>query len=70
MTFIFDTKMGYRNNLFYFYFSLDYLVQNYLEDPSHNDFTEIEGDTDSLIQLRKELIDLVSICFLAYPRWL
>jgi voltage-dependent calcium channel alpha-2/delta-1/voltage-dependent calcium channel alpha-2/delta-2 len=36
------------NGFLIFHPSLDYLVQNYLEDPSHNDFTEIEGDTDSL----------------------
>ena len=72
LTLIFHTKMGYHISLIliFFYFSLDYLVQNYLEDPSHNDFTEIEGDTDSLIQLRKELIDLVSMCVLVHPRLL
>jgi hypothetical protein len=42
-------------------FSLSYLVLNYLEDPQHNDFTEIEGDSEPLIELRKELIDLVRI---------
>ena len=48
------------NDVFHI-FSLSYLVLNYLEDPQHNDFTEIEGDSEPLLELRKELIDLVSI---------
>lgn len=41
-------------------FSLWYIVQNYLEDPAHNDFTEIEGNSELLLKLREELIDMVS----------
>ena len=49
--------------IFYFRYtfsSLSYRSLNYLEDPHHNDFNEMEGDSEQLIQLRKELIDLVS----------
>ena len=33
-------------------------MENYLEDPAHNDFADIEGDTQPLAQVRKEMIDL------------
>ena len=32
------------------------MVENYLDDPAHNDFTEIEGDSPELLELRKEMI--------------
>ena len=40
------------------------MIQNYLEDPAHNDFTEIQGDTAQLLELRKEMIDMVNYNYL------
>ena len=44
-------------------FSLWYMVENYLDDPAHNDFTEVEGDSPELLALRKDMIDMVCCIF-------
>ena len=44
-------------------FSLWYMVENYLDDPAHNDFTEVEGDSPELLELRKDMIDMVCCIF-------
>lgn len=35
-----------------------WMVENYLEDPAHNDFADIEGDIEPLTSIRKEMIDM------------
>ena len=61
---LFSKQTNFIGPFFTSFLSLSYHGLNYLEDPHHNDFNEVEGDSEQLIQLRKELIDLVSYLIL------
>ena len=49
---------GLNTNGFLIFHPSLWLVENYLEDPAHNDFADVEGDTEQLNEIRKEMIDL------------
>lgn len=51
---------GLNTNGFLIFHPNLWMISNYLEDPAHNDLEDIEGSSDEIRQLRKEMIDMAA----------
>ena len=51
---------GINTNGFLIFHPRLWMVSNYLEDPAHNDLEDIEGVSEEMTRLRKEMIDLAA----------
>ena len=38
-----------------------WMVSNYLEDPAHNDLADVEGNSEAITALRREMIEMAAI---------